>query len=394
MRQAGRRLSTSRGRSFHAVSPALAAASVRCARRLLDAGVDANAWTPLPEGEAGSKLPVLYRACESNNLGIVRLLLEHGANPNDGESIPHSAQHGHLECLDLLLAHGADISSRHADWNNTALYFLAGHADDESGQAPWLKGFRWLLEHGADPNVTSYESRETPLHQIVKQPRTLAALDALLEHGADVNFVRADGRTAYALAVRTGNSTAAERLRARGAQTDGVPAIDYLLGACARGDRDEALRLAAAQPSWTSALTKEDRGALANAVWKDNFDAVRTFVDVGFDLTWEADWGGSPLHHAAWLGKPAFVRALIDAGASINMRDCRFGSSPIAWAAHGSTNCRPADGDYIAVVDQLLDAGATWEPSINRFGEPTFNMASKRVAARLKERGFGTGGSC
>jgi len=377
---------------FHSVSPALAASSLRCAQRLLDAGADANSATPVPKGEDGALLSALYRACESNNIAIVRLLLERGAKPDDGESVYHAAQHGHLECLDLLLAFHADISSRHPHWRNTPLYFLAGHADDERGQAAWLKGMRWLLEHGADPNVTSSEPRETPLHKIVTQPRTLAALDALLEHGADVNIARGDGRAPYALAVRAGNEAAAGKLREQGAHTDAVSFLDQLLGACARGDRAEALRLAASQPAWTSALGKEDRGALANAIWRDRIDAVRLFVELGFDLSWEADWGGSPLHHAAWLGKPAFVRLLIEAGAPVNMRDSQFASSPIAWASHGSTNCRSADDDYCAVVEALLDAGASWEAAVNKWGEPPFNTASKRVAARLRERAFGPAG--
>jgi ankyrin repeat protein len=375
--------------TFHTVSPSHAAASLRVVEQLVAAGAGVNTWVPVPEGVDGGMLSVLYFACESSNVAVVRWLLEHGADPNDGESVYHAAQHGHLECLDLLLAHRADISNRHPHWNNTPLFFLAGHTDDQNGEAPWLRGFRWLLEHGADPNVTSYEARETPLHKLVASSRAAAATALLLEHGADVNAARADGRTPYVLALRAGNERAMSLLRGRGARTDVVTPIDALLGACVRGDRPEARRLAEAQPGWRSSLTGEDRGAVVQAAWADSSEAIGLMAELGFDPTWEGEWGGTPLHHAAWLGKPVLVRFLIALGAPVNVRDGRFGSSPIAWAAHGSTNCRTADDDYIAVVDLLLDAGATWEAAINKENEPPSAFASRGVARRFKTRGFG-----
>lgn len=374
--------------TFHTVSPALAAASLRVVTFLLDAGAGANTSTPLPEGEDAGKLSVLYFACESNNVAVVHRLLERGADPNDGESVYHAAQYGHLECLDLLLAHGGNLSDRHERWSNTPLYFLAGHTDDEGGKAPWVKGLRWLLEHGADPNMTSGESRETPLQKIVASSRNAAATTLLLDHGADVHLARADGRTAYALAVRVGNETSAAQLVERGARTDVVAPIDALLGACARGDDGEARRLAAGQPDWRSGLTAGDRGTVIQGVWAGRPEVVRLAAELGFDLTWEGEWGGTPLHHAAWLGKPELVRLLLSLGAPVNVRDSRFGSSPIAWAAHGSTNCRTADDDYVAIVDLLLAAGATWEPAINKENEPPSALASRRVARRFTERGF------
>jgi ankyrin repeat protein len=374
--------------TFHTTSPAVAAASMRVVEQLVDAGAGVNTSVPVPEGVDGGMLSVLYFACESNNVAVVRWLLERGADPNDGESVYHAAQNGHLECLDLLLAHRADISNRHPHWNNTPLFFLAGHTDDHNGEAPWLKGFRWLLVHGADPNVTSYEARETPLHKLVASSRTAAGTALLLDHGADVNAARADGRTPYVLALRAGNERAMSLLRDRGARMDIVTPLDALLGACVRGDRPEATRLAEAQPDWLSSLTAEDRAAVVQAVWADKSEAIGLLVELGFDLTWEGEWGGTPLHHAAWLGKPALVRTLLALGAPVNIRDSRFGSSPIAWAAHGSTNCRTADEDYVAVVDLLLDAGATWEPAINKENEPPSAFASRGVAKRFKERKF------
>lgn len=374
---------------FHSVSPAHASASLRVVTLLVDAGAGVNTSVPVEEGEDGGMLSVLYFACESDNVAVVRWLLERGANPNDGESVYHAAQHGHLECLDLLLARRADISNRHPQWNNTPLYFLAGHTDDEGGQARWMSGMRWLLEHGADPNVTSGDVRETPLHKVVASHRNAAATALLIRHGADAQVPRADGRTPYAIALRAGNEIGMGLLKDRGARTDAVTPIDALLGACARGDAAEATRRAAGQPDWRSTLTSEDCATLVHAVWAGRPGAIRVAAGLGFDLAWEGDWGGTPLHHAAWLGRPDLVRLLLGLGAPVDVRDSRFGSSPIAWAAHGSTKCRTADDDYCAVVDLLLDAGASWAPAINKENEPPSALASPGVAKRFSERGFG-----
>ena len=378
--------------AFHTLGPQLAASSLRTAELLLEHGADPNAYTLFGEEEEESgtcRLPALYRACVSNNVPVVRLLLERGAAVNDGESTCHGAELNHRDCLELLLAHGEDISGPHPRWNNTPLYFLVGHHDDHNGSAAWFLGVRWLLEHGADPNVASDAVKETPLHRVAATPTHSPAVAlALVAHGADVNRARADGRTSYVLALRSGNAAVADLLRAHGATTDGATPIDALVGACMRADTADARAIVAAHPGLLARLAAEDRWMLAEAVWAGRADSVRFMADIGFDLTWEGQWGGTPLHHAAWLGRPDMVRLLLELGAPVNVRDSRYGSSPIAWAAHGSTNCRTADDDYCAVVDRLIDAGSDYATSINTDGEAPKHMASRRVTKRLKERGF------
>lgn len=358
-------------------------------RLLLDRGADPNAFELFDSEDGNSKLPALYWACEHNYVPVVRLLLERGANPNDGESTYHSAQHGHLECLELLLAHGADISSRHPHWRNTPLYFLAGHTDDDGGQAPWLRGLRWLLDHGADPNVPSSARAETPLHALVRSSRTVAAATAVLDHGALVDQPRADGQTPYAIAVPSGNDAVAALLRSRGAAASGLTTVDDLVGACMRADEAAARTIVASNPEILQRFTDEDRGLFAKAAGENRAAALRLMAALGFDLTWEGDDGGTPLHHAAWLGRRDLVALLLGLGAPVNVRDRTYGSSPIAWAAHGSTNCRGADDDYCAVVELLVAAGSDYATSVNRWGEPPAGMASPRVTAALLARGFG-----
>jgi ankyrin repeat protein len=365
-----------------------AAASATIGARLLSLGADPNGFTPAGEPDPARRQPVLYRASEHGNAGLVRVLLEHGADPNDGESIYHAAERNHRDVLALLLEHGADLSAAHPTWTNTPLYFLAWYREGHPRTQAATEGMRWLLEHGADPNVPSYERRETPLHRIAELGRGAGVAELLLGHGADPARPRADGRTPYELAVRAGNRAVAGLLRARGAAPAALRPIDAFLGACAAGDVDAARRVRDAHPGLLERLESPDRRALVAAAQGGQAAAVRALATLGFDVAWEGEEPGTALHHAAWRGEVGTTRALLELGAPVDARDREYGSSPLAWAAHGSGNCREADEAYAGVIDLLIAAGASRQPSFNRWGEPPEALASDAVAGHLRATGF------
>ena len=372
---------------LHRRNAATAAGIRQCVELLLAHGADANSFILADAADPASRIPALYFACMADHAELVELLLVHGANPNDGESIYHAAEHDHRASLEVLLRRGADPGSRHRHWKNTPLYFLAGYKEFHPQCKIATRGMAWLLEHGADPNVTSYATEETPLHRFAAYGRGAAAAEMLLRHGAAIDQPRADGRTAYALAVRNGNAAMAEYLSARGAST-AAGVVDRFLGACLAADAASARGLLAEQPGLVAGLAGDERQALALAAEEGRVAAVRLMVDLGFDLGWEGSWAGTPLHHAAWFGRVDMARLLLELGAPLDVRDSQYGSSPIAWAAHGSQNCRRADDAYCAIVELLLDAGSAREPAINKWNEPPESMASRRVAALLRRRGF------
>jgi ankyrin repeat protein len=266
----------------------------------------------------------------------------------------HAAEKNHRAVIDLLMQYGCDVSSAHAVYGNTPIFFLCGFGNDEEGRAAWHHGIAYLLERGADPNVPSTRDRETPLHRIATSPAGLATARLLLDRGADPLIRNADGDVAYQIAFRSGNEAVAQTLADRGGAVPLTPA-DEFIAACRRGDEVRARALLEQAPSVTAVLPRE----------------------VGF--------AGTLLHWAAWTGNVAAVRALVAVGADVNQRDREFGSSPLGWAAHGSCECRNADDDYCAVVDLLRAAGATREASINRFNEQPEGMATARVAERLTQ---------
>lgn len=363
-------------------------------RQLLDAGASPNACVPMPH-DSRARIPALYFACVSNNVAAARVLLERGANPNDGESVHHAAVHNHRDCLDLLAAFGASLSDAHAGWGNTPLYFLAGYREHDERVESVTRGMHWLLEHGADPNIPSHvgqerdatpRSGEVPLHRLAAG-RSPTVVRMFVKHGATVDAVRADGRTPYRLAVRTGNIPVADYLATAGAEPTTLDHVDRFLGACATEDEHTAKAILQLYPDLIARLEPADRQALHAAVDDNREGIVRLMLTLGWPVAENGEWGGTALHWAAWRGRPTLVRLLLEHDAPVNVRDPEFGSSPIAWACHGSTNSR-ADADYQAIVEMLLDAGATRAESFNQWHESPESMASRGVAEWLVRRGF------
>lgn len=371
---------------------------VALVRALLDAGADPNASVALPDSTG--RIPVLYFPCVEGNVAVTQLLLERGAAPTDGESLYHAAQRDHREVLALLVAHGADLSRGPTGTGNTPLHFLASHRASNALSASAMRGLAWLLEHGADPTVplTSLgdgqlpaQLGETPLHRAAASGHGADILALLVRHGAAVDAARDDGRTPYVLALRAGNTAGAHWLANAGADIERATPTDRLLCACLTADASGAHALVRAHPGLVAQLTNDDARAIFEAQLASDTEALQLMLSLDWPLDCESEWGGTPLHWAAWSGEALLVPQLIEAGAPINRRDARYGSSPVAWAAHGSrlslrAGTADADRDYIAIVNRLLDAGAARAESINRWGEPPESLASEAVAAVLRTR--------
>jgi ankyrin repeat protein len=362
-------------------------------RTLLEAGADANTSAPLPD--VSDTIPVLFWPSMNGQPTLVRLLLQHGAHPTDGESLYHAAQHDRRACLEVLREFGADLSRGPTADGNTPLHFLAAHSPENPITPSAMRGMAWLLERGADPNVRSYPGRigqpqagETPLHRAAALGHDVTVLQVLVAHGASVTMRRDDGASAYQLAMRAGNAEAAAFLAEHGADTT-LTDIDRLLAACLTNDADTARGIVARSAAMLDQLGPSERDALGQALAQGRDDTVRLMVSLGWPLTHEGEWGGTPLHWAAWNGRVDMVHLLLDAGAPVNQRDSRYGSSPIAWAAHGSRFCpRANDDDYPAIVHLLIDAGATRAESYNQWQEAPEDLARPSVVAVLRARGF------
>ena len=324
---------------------------IAIARRLFALGASPNLRFPWRHHEV--ERPVLWGAVfVVRSLPLAAVLLDAGANPSDGVTLPLAAGASHVAALDLLLTYGADVNQPWATDSSAPLYAILH----------WSKtaeGARWLLAHGADPDPVFAANGETPLH-VVAASWDGALAEELVNRGADVNRRRADGRTAYAVAELNGNRDVAAWLLAHRAQSE-LSDVDQLVAACARGDRSVADAMLVERPGLRNEIAPEHYAAFYRAAERNDLAALEAMLACGFDPD-RADEsiGKTTLHVAAMEGWPEAVRLLLAHGASVAVRDREFSATPLIWAAEGSRGSR-AGRDHAAVGRLLLDAGSPVE---------------------------------
>lgn len=328
---------------------------VAIARRLLELGVDPN--SRFPWLHHGVQRAVLWSAvCVAHLLPLAEVLLEAGANPNDGVTLTIAASGGDVAALDLLLAHGADVNQTWATDGSATLYAILTWGDASDGA-------RWLLAHGADPDPVFAPNGETPLHVVARRGSVDLAAE-LVRRGADPTRPRRDGRTPYAVAATAGNDAVAEWLAANGAGTE-LSELDRFVAACSRGDRASAQSMLAANPALRATIGPDHYGAFYRAAERGDVRVLDTMLDCGFDPNHADDeMGKTGLHAAAMGGQLDAVRVLLAHGASVSARDAEFHGTPLVWAAEGQRSQGGNGHDYAAVGRLLLEAGSPteWDP--------------------------------
>jgi ankyrin repeat protein len=337
--------------SVGARSEAREAGLIAIAHRLIALGADPNLRFPWKHHEV--ERPVLWGAVfVAHSPRLATTLLDAGANPSDGVTLPLAAAAGDIATLDLLRRYGADVNCRWATDDSAPLYAILHWARTADG-------IRWLLAHGADPDPVFAANGETPLHMVAAS-WDAALAEELVDRGADINRRRADGRTPYAVAELNGNREVAAWLLAHGAKGE-LSAVDRLVSACSRGDRMGVDALLAERPGLRDEIGPEHYTAFYQAAERNDLPALEAMLACGFDPNRpDESIGKTTLHVAAMEGWPESVRLLLAHGASVAARDREFNAPPLIWAAEGSRGHR-AGRDHAAVGRLLLDAGSPVE---------------------------------
>jgi ankyrin repeat protein len=330
---------------------------VSVAKELLAHGADPNSVFVTGPKNCRWRLTALYAAAgRANHAGLTQLLLEAGANPDDNESLYHSAEFLDLRCTRLLLKHGAKIPG------TNAVHRKLDYDD--------LAGLRLFLDYGADPNLVGPHGN-TPLHWAISNGRSVEFLELLDKRGANLRARNHEGVTPFQMASRLGHVEAVPFLTQRGAATK-LEATDEFIAACARGDGRAAKSLLKQNPKLMKSLPAADRGLIAALAWRGKSDAIRVMLQVGFDGGATDKGGETALHTAAWKGYFETVKLLLKAGAPLEIKDSHYSATPMGWALHGAVNARDSEGnllsrqaDYAGIVEALLKAGAKLPYSLN-----------------------------
>ena len=185
-----------------------------------------------------------------------------------------------------------------------------------------------------------------------------ALMNVLLDHGAAIDQPGAAGNGQVAVngCLANGRPEAAELLAARGASLDlegaaGVGRLDLVESFF---NEDGSLK--------TNATTAQMKSGFNWACEYGRTSVVDFLLSRGIDVG-ERHHGETGLHWAAYGGHWEIVQLLLEREAPLDLKDERFGGTPLGWALHGwqeGVRCG-GRGHYHEVVGLLVTAGATVE---------------------------------
>lgn len=348
------------------------------AQATLAAGADPNRrFTDLLNGIT----PLFATVGFAHSLGVARLLMEHGGDPNqswdEGSTVlMETTTDQHLELAELLLNKGANVNARMKD-GRTALIlaarnggakcvdlFLDAGADinaieNEHGMGAFgcalnrldLKLAEHLFDRGAEPNFGSIETLPLAIaeHASLDFVRALVergcklvredqrgrmafisaknsnpeVFDYFLSHGADPSVGNDFGYTPLILAALNNRPTLIRRYLERGDDAsvrdiDGETALSLALERRHNAAVD-VLREIHVEEKDYSALAPD--AAMLKAADDGALGTILNLRDEGFFVNAKDDDGNTPMLLAVKAGHLGVVRSLYHLGADINHRN-------------------------------------------------------------------------
>lgn len=297
------------------------AAVLGAARILLDHGADPNSgylWHGLPtpftvltgvfgEGELGP----IRQPRHPHAQPLARLLLEAGANPNDGQTLYNRMFEPDNDHLELLFEFGLGTGDG-GPWKKRM-----GDALDTPEQM--VRGdLRWAITHGMTERVALF-----------------------VEHGVDIVSPFGDGVTPAARAATTGHPELVSYLVAHGASAPDLRPGQSFAAAALAADYAKVAELRAAHPGLVDAVRKGRPSLIVWAAAQGKPGSVELLAGLGFDVNAKGrsdapakDPWETALHVAAMAGNLDLAGTLLSLGADPDIRDKRFDSTPLGWARH------------------------------------------------------------
>lgn len=287
--------------------------TVGAATLVLDAGADVN------DGRFFDGLPIPFTVLTGvfgggenaqpphhHTTALARLLLEHGAEPNDAQTLYNRMFTTADDFLEVL--------------------FEFGLGTGDGG--PWRRAVPDLLPSPTDAlrDLLGWAVNHDQVDRV----------ELLARHGVDVVSPLGTGRTPIEVAVGNGHARLAARLAELGAAVPVLDPTEAFVAAVMSGD----VAAARATTGEVIATVRRDRPELV--VWAaghGRVEAVDLLVEAGFDidalgrsdLPVSQPWQ-TALHTAVERDDAAMLTRLLELGADRSVRDSRFDATPAQWA--------------------------------------------------------------
>jgi ankyrin repeat protein len=244
----------------------------------------------------------------ADQLALLRLLLDAGADPNDGQAV-YNAGIGNAKPTD------------DTDWLEVLFAHGLGQTKNGMNRAPWYARFGDQL---SEPAALVAEL----LHDAARRGFANRAR-LLLDHGADPNrsgdHPIFGGRAPYDDALTRGFPAVAAMLNAAGAHTVNVSPVEAIIGRCLAGETVTVEEVAVARrhtPDLIRVACELDKP----------LDVIHRLVELGWGVN--AKNGTTALHEAVMRGNLETVKTLINIGVDPTTADDGFHSTPAGWAEH------------------------------------------------------------
>ncbi|WCR58323.1 ankyrin repeat domain-containing protein [Wolbachia endosymbiont of Ctenocephalides felis wCfeJ] len=292
-------------------------------------------------------------ACELDNLNVVNMLLEYGADPNVYHSdspLYYALRTNKVNFVEALLKYGAETDYLdYRGFSRSTIEMLLPYASDKQRMfhyivksackdPSWIECLEVLLKYNSDREnrIIDVNRRngqsDTPLC-VACELGNLNVVNMLLEYGADPN-IRGISFVPLHIAIKENNIDIAKVLLERSAETDDLDyrgfsrsTIEMLLPYASDKQRmfHYIVKSACKDPSWIDFLN--------DVLSKDNTHDPTSAIDVNII----GDYNKTPLYIACELGNLDVVNILLRHGANPNV--------------HG-TSCIPL---HIAIKENKID---------------------------------------
>ncbi|MCQ6562766.1 ankyrin repeat domain-containing protein [Paenibacillus mendelii] len=355
-------------------SPAIVTAASKGNREMVDVlleyGADINAKSQWWAGGFG----VLHH----EHYDLSRYLIDRGAHVD-----PHAAAAlGMMEMLTKMVEEDPSIVNHRGPDGQVPLHFAKEH-----------KIIDFLLVHGADIDMCDIDHGGTPAQWAVDDPEKcrylvergaetdifmacmlddLEMVNRILERDPNVlnaqvgkgNFTSGDSEGGHIYEYKIGIYTRPLFLAHRLNRHEVIEMMlryssteQKFLLACLQADKANLHSILSEHPNMVTSLQPMDESLIVDAAGDNRFDAVRTMLEVGFNV----DARRSPqsftaLHTSASRGNHEIVKLLLATGASVHALN-EFGGTPLSSCIWGSLHIQDPSGDYAAVTESLIEAG-------------------------------------
>ncbi len=309
--------------------------------------------------QRGAKLDI-HSACKLDKLDIVQKMVADNpdivnAKGGDGQRPLHYATAPRI--IDFLLAHGADIDARDTDHASTPAQWAL--EDKEK--------CRYLIDKGASVDI--FMACAIGDFNLVKSilADDPSAIRRRVGDNTDPMIPEVYGSHMYFYLIG-GNKS----LHQTAKQFEQNDVYEYLLSvspieqqfiaACERADRETLQSILQSHPNIIDSLPHDDLRLIADRAWENDVDAVTVMLEAGFPVDVRGADESTPVDRASFHGFVDVVNAILPYKPSLSLKNS-FGGTPLGAAIYGINHSWRHDGNHIATIEALVEAGAPYDES-------------------------------